>query len=110
MDKQALTNGLEAMIAEDRPEPVKIFLRLLKQTWEIDWTVAAYDVMSHFLAFDIPYFYLFMQRDTGDEAAETELFQDWIEARVKLNADNKQTLIEVIDEVNQLRNKVRIAA
>mgnify|MGYP001138402426 CR=1 FL=1 len=107
MNKQALVDGLMAKAAEDRPEAVKIFLRLLKQVWEIDWTVAAYDVMSHFLAFDIPYFYRFMALDQGDEAEENQLIIDWVNARLKIKSEMKSDFIAVIDEVNQLRVSVR---
>ncbi|MEB3360000.1 MAG: hypothetical protein VKK04_24955 [Synechococcales bacterium] len=109
MDKQALTNGLATMIEEERPNEIKIFLRLLKEVWEIDWTVAAYDVMSHFLEFDIPYFYRFMALDQGDEASEQQLIMDWVSARMALRNMDREKMIAAIDEVNQLRTRVRTA-
>lgn len=109
MNKQALVDGLAAKVAEDRPVSIKIFLRLLSQVWSIDWTVAAYDVMSHFLAFDIPYFYRFMALDAGDEAEENQLIIDWVNARLQIKGEMKADFIAVIEEVNQLRVAVRNA-
>lgn len=110
MNKQTLVDRLTAMVVEDRPTEAKIFLRLLKQVWEIDWTVAAYDVMSHFLTFDIPYFYRFMCLDEGDNAEEAQLIKDWVDARLVLKSNAKSALKDLIEEVNQVRNEVRKAS
>lgn len=107
MNTEALIAELDTLIAQDRPVLVKVFLRLLKQVWQIDWTVAAYDVMSHYLEFDIPYFYRFMALDEGDEAEENQLIKDWVAARLQVKNTDKPALINVISEVNELRVQVR---
>lgn len=109
MNKQALMDGLNGLIAQDRPVAVKLFFRLTKQVWQIDWTVAAYDVLGHYLAFDIPYFWRFMALDEGDSPEEEQLIRDWVDARIKLNSEAKKALVPAIDELNQLRMTARAA-
>lgn len=107
MNKPKLIELLQAEIAKDHPQEQKIFLRLIEQVWQIDWTVAAYDILSHYLTFDIPYFYRFMQMDIGDEDVEMQLLKDWVDARVSLKAEAKKGLVELVDTVNQLRIQAR---
>jgi len=112
MNKQALSEALEALAQQDRPLSEKIFIRLLKQVWQIDWTVAAYDVWGHYIEWDIPYFLRFMRADVGDEAEEQQLIIDWVSSRLELQKqekgqDWKKRLIRLIEEVNQLRASTR---
>ncbi|MBC6418144.1 MAG: hypothetical protein GDA44_04805 [Prochloron sp. SP5CPC1] len=112
MNKQGLVDGLQALSQQDRPEAEKIFLRLLKQVWEIDWTVAPYDVWTHYIEWDVPYFLRFMRADVGDEAEENQLIIDWITSRIELQkqakgADWKQQVFNLIEEANQLRATTR---
>ncbi|MEL7409129.1 MAG: hypothetical protein AAFN00_19645, partial [Cyanobacteria bacterium J06558_2] len=101
---------LDSMATEtaEQSYAVNIFVRLLKQVWQIDWTVAAYDVLGHFFSFDIPYFYRFMQMDEGEEE-EKQLLIDWVNSRYALKAEDKQDLLIAIDKVNQLRMQARSA-
>ncbi|MEC4894781.1 MAG: hypothetical protein SAQ54_17410 [Oscillatoria sp. PMC 1050.18] len=108
MNKQALMEELDRAIAKDRPDSEKLFLRLLKEVWQIDWTVAPYDVYGHMIEFDIPYFLRFMRMDLGDEAEEHQLILDWIQSRTTLRDTNsRDALISLMDECNQIRIQAR---
>lgn len=114
MDKSNLVAALEAEVSKGgRPPEAIIFIRLLKQVWEIDWTVAPYDVWCHMIEWDIPYFLRFMKMDVGDEAEENQLIMDWILARMQLRGKEtnsgqwKEQVLALIDDMNQLRARVR---
>lgn len=110
MNKQALIGELDKLVQSTTIPEAQIFVRLVKQVWQIDWTVAAYDVLGHYLAFDVPYFWRFMQMDLGDEAEEKQLINDWIDARMSLKSENKKALVTVIDQLNQIKMQVRTAS
>ena len=104
MNKQVLIDGLTAKIAEDRPPVIKLFLRLLKQVWEIDWTVAPYDVMNHFVVGDLPYVCSFMDIDRGDEAEEDQLLMEWLQRQYEIvDPRYRGALMDAVNEVNMLR-------
>lgn len=108
MDKQKLIEAVDAAIVEYEGNPVaKVILSLTKQVWQIDWTVAPFDIISHYLEFDIPYFYRFMAMDLGDEAEEKQLLIDWINSRDALNKESKASLPALVEELNQLRVSAR---
>ncbi len=113
MDKQQLCKALEAKLeTENRPEEDKIFIKLLQQVWEVDWTVAPYDVWTHMIEWDVPYFLRFMGMDEGDEEAEEQLIQDWIASRTALRAKStgqgwRHRVAALIDEMNHVRLGVR---
>ena len=109
MNKDVLISGLDEIITKETNLGVQIFVKLLKQVWQIDYTVAAYDVVGHYLAFDIPYFYRFMSMDVGDEAEEQQILIDWVSSRHALKGEDKPALIGMIDQVNQLRSSARKA-
>ncbi|MEO0835515.1 MAG: hypothetical protein AAFY16_05915 [Cyanobacteria bacterium J06642_3] len=106
MNKDALVSELDKLIAQKQGSE-KIIAQLTKQVWQIDWTVAVFDIVSHYLSFDIPYFYRFMQMDVGDEAEERQILTDWVNSRDALNKDSKARLIPLIEDLNQLRLSVR---
>ncbi|NEQ07201.1 MAG: hypothetical protein F6K63_34310 [Moorea sp. SIO1G6] len=113
MNKDALSEALIALANQDRPLSEKIFLKLLRQVWQIDWTVAAYDVWGHYIEYDVPYFLRFMKADVGDEAEEKQLLIDWIGSRLELRnqkGSGQDRLIDLIEEVNQLRASTRKGA
>jgi hypothetical protein len=109
MDKKRLDGEMIKLIEEaEKPETI-IFLKLLRQVWQVDWTVAPYDVWAHFMEWDIPYFRRFMSLDEGDEDEEMELLQQWISSRAKAGKDQKGwkgQIIELIERVNNLRSSV----
>ncbi|MBD2484761.1 hypothetical protein [Planktothrix sp. FACHB-1365] len=112
MDTSRLVAVLDEAISQDRSLEEKIFLKLLKQVWQVDWTVAPYDVFIHMIEWDIPYFLRFMAIDEGDEAEEQQLIQDWIESRVQLRKKTtgyewKRQMVALIDEANHLRVAAR---
>ncbi len=113
MDKNGLGEGLMTLASQDRPLSEQIFLKLLRQVWQIDWTVAAYDVWGHYIEYDVPYFLRFMKADLGDEAEEKQLLIDWIGSRLELRNEKgsgHERLIDLIEEVNQLRASTRKGA
>ncbi|ACK64305.1 hypothetical protein PCC8801_0201 [Rippkaea orientalis PCC 8801] len=108
MDKSALIASIDDAIAKHEGNPVaKVILGLTKQVWQIDWTVAPFDIVSHYLEFDIPYFYRFMAMDLGDETEEQNLIIEWVNTRHALDKDAKAGLPALVDELNQLRVAAR---
>ncbi|WP_413166155.1 hypothetical protein ACL6C3_05890 [Capilliphycus salinus ALCB114379] len=104
MDKDKLIASLDAAIAKYQDNPVnRVIVSLTKQVWQIDWTVAPYDIISHYLEFDIPYFYRFMAMDEGDEQQEQELIIEWVNSRTALNREAKANLPALVEELNLLR-------
>ena len=108
MDKSALVSELDKLVAQ-KSGSEKIIVQLTKQVWQIDWTVAVFDIVSEYLAFNIPYFYRFMQMDIGDEAEEQQILNDWMSSRGGLDKDGKAKLVGLIEELNQVRVSVRKA-
>ncbi|MBE9251027.1 hypothetical protein IQ226_18220 [Dolichospermum sp. LEGE 00240] len=114
MNKQRLSEGVQSLIDSGNRTPEEIvFLRLLKQVWQIDWTIAPYDVWTHMIEWDVPYFRRFMILDEGDEAEEEQIFRDWTEARLGLGSkerssarDTKKRIIDLIQEVNVMRSSI----
>ncbi|NEO52009.1 MAG: hypothetical protein F6K54_02220 [Okeania sp. SIO3B5] len=110
MNKESLLQALNAAIAKYKDEPTaRVVFGLAKQVWQIDWTVAPFDILNHYLEFDISYFYRFMSMDIGDEAEEQQLLKDWIDTRHALDKEGKRRLPQLADELNQLRVAARNA-
>ncbi|MGK7928373.1 MAG: hypothetical protein AB4290_24555 [Spirulina sp.] len=114
MNKGKLDAAMKAAIAQKTAPEQKIFMQLLRQVWQIDWTVPPYDVWGHYIAYDIPYFLRFMKADIGDEAEEKQLIMDWISSRLELGGKSKEDakswkkeLIALLDEANQIRVEAR---
>ncbi|MEB3149117.1 MAG: hypothetical protein VKL60_08845 [Sphaerospermopsis sp.] len=115
MDKGQLSAALASLVnSGDRTSEEKVFLRLLQQVWQIDWTIAPYDVWTHMVEWDVPYFRRFMLLDEGDEAEEEQIIRDWTEARLALGGKDKSSakeakkrIVDLIQEVNVLRSSIR---
>lgn len=113
MDKQRLSEGIQSLIDKGNYTTEEtVFLRLLKQVWQIDWTIAPWDVWTHMMEWDVPYFRRFMIMDDGDEAEEEKIIRDCTEARL-LGAKEKSSprevkrrIIELIQEVNVMRSSI----
>lgn len=108
MDTQKLVAAIEAEIEkEGRLPEEKIFLKLLKEVWQVDWTVSPYDVWTHMSEYNLLYFLPFMEADQGDERAEEQLIQDWVastaQLRAKTGSDLRQRFATLIRDVNDLR-------
>ncbi|UJS03470.1 hypothetical protein [Cylindrospermopsis raciborskii] len=114
MDKQRLSEGIQSLIDSGNRTPEEtVFLRLLKQVWQIDWTIPPYDVWTHMIEWDVPYFRRFMILDEGDEAEEEQIIRDWTEARMGLGGkekssarETKRRIIDLIQELNVMRSRV----
>ena len=108
MDKTKLIAAVDGAIAKHQGDPVaKVIMGLTKQVWQIDWTVAPFDIVSHYLEFDIPYFYRFMAMDLGDETEEQALLIEWVNTRHTLDKEAKASLPAIVDELNQIRVEAR---
>jgi len=112
METSKLVTALDQAIAQNRPLEEKIFLRLLREVWQVDWTVAPYDVWTHMIEWDVPYFLRFMAVDEGDEADEEALIKDWVNSRMELRKkttgpDWKRRVLTIIEEANRLRVTAR---
>lgn len=112
METSKLVAALDTAIAKERPLDEKIFLKLLREVWQVDWTVAPYDVWTRMIEWDVSYFLRFMAVDEGDEAEEEQLITDWISSRVEFrkaltSAGYKAKLVALIEEANRLRSAVR---
>jgi hypothetical protein len=114
MNKEQLAAGLESLLdSGNRTAEEEVFLRLLKQVWQIDWSIAPYDVWTHMIEWDIPYFRRFMILDEGEEGEEEQIIRDWTETRLGLGSkekssarDAKKRIVELMQEVNVLRSMV----
>ncbi|MCH4904288.1 hypothetical protein GSN00_07785 [Cylindrospermopsis raciborskii CHAB3438] len=114
MDKQRLSEGIQSLIDSGNRTPEEtVFLRLLKQVWQIDWTIPPYDVWTHMIEWDVPYFRRFMILDEGDEAEEEQIIRDWTEVRMGLGGkekssarETKRRIIDLIQELNVMRSRV----
>jgi hypothetical protein len=108
MNKENLISAVDAAITKYADDPVaRVICGLTRQVWQIDWTVAPFDIISHYLEFDMPYFYRFMAMDLGDEDEEQALLIDWVKSRNALNKEAKAKLPALVDELNQLRVTAR---
>ncbi len=108
MNKEVLDSSLVALIAK-KEGAEKIIAQLARQVWQIDWTVAPYEIVSHYLSFDIPYFYRFMQMDVGDEEEEKQILVDWVETRDNLDKEIKKKIPTLIEELNTIKGEARKA-
>ena len=106
MNKEKLNHDLQILIDQQPEGQRKIFLQLLRQIWQIDYTVPAYDIWGHMVEYDITYFSHFMAADSGDENEEKQLLLTWIQSRFngqpRLETD---ILIQLIDSVNTIRSE-----
>ena len=112
MEKERLTAALESEVNRgDRTLEEQVFIRLLKQVWQIDWTVAPYDVWVNMMNWNVPYFLRFMEIDEGDEREEERLIREWIGVRLALRKKDmgggwKDRILTLIDDMNQLRRRI----
>lgn len=113
MDTNKLIADLDRAIAKDRPPEKKIFLRLLREVWQIDSTIPPYEIWSRMIDFDLPYFLRFMSMDDEDENQEHQLITDWIRMRSALqrltimSSGLRMRMTVLMDEVNRLRVSAR---
>lgn len=112
MNKKKLVSALEAMSTQaHRSEEEQFFIRMLRQVWQIDCSVAPSEVWRNLLKQNEDYFSGFMDLDEGDDREEKWLLDSWsrsIEALIqkKTEANWKLKIVDTIDELNQLRLKL----
>ena len=112
MDTQQLVAAIETEIEkEGRLPEEKIFLKLLKVVWQVNWTVAPYDVYFHMLEWNVRYFLSFMEVDEKHEYKEEQLIEDWMALKVQLRNKSAESgwreRVTLINDVNNLRMGVR---
>ena len=104
IDKDKLISSLDATMAKYSDDPVrKVMVGLTKQVWQIDWTVAPYDIIYRCLQFDITYFYQFMDADKGDEAEENALINEWVQNSYPFEQRPATGYYDLINELIMLR-------
>lgn len=99
------------MQAHRTPEE-QFFIRMLRQIWQIDWSVSPSAVWRNLRSRNKDYFLGFMELDDGDEKEEEWLLDSMdenIKAFIQKSNDGawKVKLVETIDELNQLRLKLQ---
>lgn len=112
MDKKKLVDAVEEMsIQAHRSQEEQFFIRMVKQVWQIDWSVSPSDVLRNLVERNQAYFSGFMALDNGDEREENWLLDALnqniellTQKRTDINSTNK--LVDTIDELNQLRFKL----
>lgn len=113
MNKKKLTDALEtlSMQASRSPEE-QFFLRMLRQVWQIDYSVPPSDIWRNLVNQNQEYFITFMELDDGDEKEEKWLLDNMdeqVKALIKKSNDSawKIYFVSTIDELNQLRLKLQ---
>lgn len=113
MNKKKLIDAVEKLSKEaHRSDEEQFFIRMLKQVWEIDWSVPPSDVWRNLIVRNQEYFLGFMELDDGDEREENWLLASLdtiVESLIQKNDDSKwkTKIIDTIDELNQLRLKTQ---
>lgn len=113
MNKKKLNDALEtlSMQASRSPEE-QFFLRMLRQVWQIDYSVAPSDIWRNLINQNQEYFRSFMELDDGDEKEEKWLLDNMdekVKAFIQKTKDSawKVHFVSLIDELNQLRLKLQ---
>ena len=112
MNKKKLIDAVENLSNQASRSPEEqFFIRMLKQVWQIDWSVAPSDVWRNLMARNQDYFFGFMELDDGDDKEENWLIASldkMVEAFIQKSTDSKwkSKIVDTIDELNQLRFKI----
>lgn len=113
MNKKKLIDAVENLSNQASRSPEEqFFIRMLKQVWQIDWSVAPSDVWRNLMARNQDYFFGFMELDDGDDKEEDWLIASlgkMVEAFIQKSTDSKwkSKIVDTIDELNQLRFKMQ---
>lgn len=113
MNKKKLVDALESLSKQpNRSLEEQFFIRMLRQIWQIDWSVSPSDVWLNLMNRNQDYFFDFMKLDEGDEKEENWLIESLdtkVEALIQKGNDNqwKIKFVETLDELNQLRLKMQ---
>ena len=113
MNKKKLIDALENLSMQThRSLEEQFFIRMLRQIWQIDWSVAPSTVWRNIMTRNKGYFMSFMELDDGDEKEEKWLLDamdENITAFIKKSNDGawKIQFVQTLDELNQLRLKMQ---
>lgn len=113
MNKKKLIDALESLSMQAHRSPEEqFFIRMVRQIWQIDWSVAPSSVWRNLMSRNQDYFRGFMQLDDGDEKEEKWLLDSMdenVKAFIQKSNDGawKVKFVETIDELNQLRLKMQ---
>jgi hypothetical protein len=109
MDTLKLVATIESEIKKEGRFPEeKIFLKLLKKVWQVDWTIPPSDVWFHMIQGDTDYFRRFMGAYEEHEEAEEQLIREWEELRTQLppsiRTGGKKRFFTLITDINNWRH------
>jgi hypothetical protein len=113
MNKKKLIDTLENLSKQPNRSPEEqFFIRILRQVWQIDWSVAPSDIWRNLMSQNQDYFLSFMELDDGDEKEEKWLLDNMdeqIKALIQKSNDAawKVKFVATLDELNQLRLKIQ---
>lgn len=113
MNKKKLIDALENLSTQaHRSDEEQFFIRMLRQIWQIDWSVPPSAVWRNLISRNQEYFLGFMELDDGDEKEEKWLLDSMdenVKAFIQKSNDGawKVKLVETMDELNQLRLKMQ---
>ena len=110
-----LIEALDGLIAEKRSSAQNLFLRFLREVWQIDDSISPSDVWARMAAWDLAYFRPFMIEDTEDasedpnkqtmiDQGELQLLIEWISTRVPMRKAPGIKEKDLISTLNQLRD------
>jgi hypothetical protein len=111
MNKKKLVDAVENMsIQAHRSQEEQFFIRMVRQVWQIDYSVPPSEIWLNLIIKNQDYFPVFMNLDDGDEKEEKWLLDNWnenVEALIQKSAESswKPKIVDTFDELNQLRLK-----
>ncbi len=112
MNKKKLIDALENLSTQAHRSPEEqFFMRMLKQVWQIDFSVSPSEVWRNLMQKNQAYFSSFMELDDGDEKEEDWLISSldkMVDALILKSSDSqwKIKFVITLDELNQLRLKM----
>jgi hypothetical protein len=113
MNKKKLIDALENLSKQPNRGPEEqFFIRILRQVWRIDWSVAPPDIWRNLMSQNQDYFLSFMELDDGDETEEKWLLDNMdeqLKAFIEKSNDAawKVKFVAILDELNQLPLKIQ---
>jgi len=111
MNKKKLIDAVENMsIQAHRSQEEQFFIRMVRQVWQIDYSVPPSEVWLNLTKKNQDYLSVFLNLDDGDEKEEKWLVDNWnenVEALIHKSAESgwKVKIVDTFDELNQLRLK-----
>lgn len=93
-----------------RSKEEQFFIRMVRQVWQIDYSVSLSDIWLNLTTKNQEYFHVFLNLDDGDEKEENWLLDNLhenVEALIQKSTESswKIKVVDTFDELNQLRLK-----